>query len=180
MVATYRVKSLEELGPAVGEYLNRAFRVLQEELRAEVAERAIVELVDRSPVGNPATDPHPGKYRASHTVSVGSIQAQALPDQPAYPIPGVEAVSAALSGATDPGESVFLANAAVSGKKEYPYGKAALEPGRRQYSRVGSRTTMWIGSEQAPEGIYGPTVEALKGLRGTIEANAVRRAQRRL
>lgn len=178
-MATYRIDSLEKLGPALERFLNRAILVVQEELRAEIAEQAIVKLVDISPVGNFATDPHPGKYRASHTVSVGSIQAQALPDQPAYPIPGIEAVSAALSG-SDPGESVFLANGAVSGEKEYPYGKAALEPGRRQYSRVSSRTTMWIGSEQAPEGIYGPTVEALLGLRGTIEANAVKRAQRRM
>jgi hypothetical protein len=170
---------LEQLGPVLGAFLDRAVPVLQEELRAEIVEQALVKVVDLSPVGDPSTDPHPGKYRASHTVSVGSIQTQALADLPNYPIPGIEMVASALAGA-DPAASVFIANGAVSGKKEYPYGKAALEPGRRQYTRVGSRTTMWIGSEQAPEGIYGPTVQALQGLRGTIEASAVRRAKERL
>lgn len=177
-MATYRVKSLEELGPILGSFLDRAVPVLQEELRYAVVEAAVVEVVDRSPVGDPSSDPHPGKYRASHTVSVGSVQTKKLDDMPAYPIPGAEMVSAALNGA-DPAESVFVANGAMS-EGGYPYGKAALEPGRRQYTRVGSRTTMWIGSEQAPEGVYGPAVQALQGMRGTIVASAVRRAEKRI
>jgi hypothetical protein len=177
-VATHRI-SLEKLGPVLGAYLDRAVVVLQEELREAVVETAFTEVVDRSPVGNPSTDPHSGKYRASHSVSVGSIQTRDVGNMPSYPIPGAEMVSAALNG-SDPAASVFIANGAVSGKAEYPYGKAALEPGRRQYTRTGSRTTMWIGSEQAPDGIYGPAVRALLGMRGTIQDKAVRRARERL
>lgn len=178
-VSIYRVTTWEEFGPAVEGLLNRAVRVLQEELRAEIAERALVKLVDLSPVGDPAVDEHAGKYRASHIPSVGEIAVKFLPNMPSYPVPGVEAVSAVLRG-SDPAESVFIANSARNEESGYPYGKDALEPGRRQYTRLGSGTTMWIGSVQAPEGIYGPAVRALLGMRGTIEATAVRRAKERL
>lgn len=178
-MATYQLDSLEALGPALEAFLARAVPVLTTALRDSVAEHAIVELVDRSPVGNPAVDPHPGKYRASHIPSAGQMVTRVLPNLPAYPIPGIPEVAAALSGA-DADTSAFIANAAADDRRPDQSYAGILEGGRRQYSRVSSKTTMWIGSEQAPEGIYGPAVQALRAMRATIEAQAVARAERRL
>lgn len=139
----------------------------------------MVELVDRSPVGNPAVDPHPGKYRASHVPNAGVIRTVVLPNMPSYPIPGIPEVEAATRGA-GPEVSVFIANAAADERRPDESYAGLLEGGRRQYSRVNSRATVWIGSEQAPEGIYGPSVRALLGMRATLEAMAVERAKRRL
>jgi len=178
-VATHHLKNLGELGPALEEFLPRAVAALQVSLRDTIAEHAMVELVDRSPVGNPAVDPHPGKYRASHVPSAGQMVTRVLPNMPAYPIPGIPEVEAALAGA-GPEVSAFIANAAADERRPDSSYAGLLEGGRRQYSRTATRTTMWIGSEQAPEGIYGPAILALKGMRATIEAQAVERAKRRL
>lgn len=178
-MSTYRLSSLEALGPALEAFLPRAVRELQASLRGVIMEHAIVELGDRSPVGNPAVDPHPGKYRASHVPSAGNMQTRVLPNMPAYPIPGIPEVEAALAGA-GPDVSGFIANAAADDRRPDSSYAGILEGGRRQASRIATRTTMWIGSEQAPEGIYGPAVLALRGMRATIEAQAVARAQRRL
>lgn len=178
-MATYKLDSLEALGPALADYLERAVTALYVSLREVVAENAMVKLVDFSPVGNAAVDPHPGKYRASHVPNAGEILTRVLPNMPAYPIPGIPEVEAALRGAS-PGVSVFIANAAADDRRPNESYAALLEGGRRQYSRVASRTTLWIGSEQAPDGIYGPAVRALLGMRATIEASAIKRAQGRL
>lgn len=178
-MATYRLNSLGELGPALEAYLPRAAAALQVSLRGVIMEHGIVELVDRSPVGNPVVDPHPGKYRASHVPSAGNMETRVLPNMPAYPIPGIPEVEAALSGA-GPDVSGFLANAAADDRRPDSSYAGILEGGRRQASRIATRTTMWVGSEQAPEGIYGPAVLALRGMRATIEAEALTRAQRRL
>jgi hypothetical protein len=185
-VTTYRLDSLEALGPALAKLLDRAIPVLYASLRDVVAEEAMVKLVDLSPVGNAAVDPHPGKYRASHIPSVDQIVTKVLPNMPAYPVPGIPEVEAVLRNAS-PTATVFIANAAAD--ERYPDSSYAgpLEGGRRQYSRTGASwsksakaTPIWIGSEQAPEGIYGPAVQALLGMRATIEASAIRRAQRKL
>lgn len=178
-MATYRLDGLDALGPALEELLTRAVPVLYSSLRDVIAEHAMVKLVDLSPVGNAAVDPHPGKYRASHVPAAGQIVAKVLPNMPAYPIPGIPEVDAVTRGA-DPAVSVFIANAAADDRRPESSYSRLLEGGRRQYSRTGTRTTMWIGSTQAPEGIYGPAVQALLGMRATIEAEAVTRAKRRL
>lgn len=178
-MATYRLDSLEELGPALEAFLPRAVAELTASLRDVIAEHAIVELVDRSPVGDPAVDPHPGKYRASHVAAAGQMVTRVLPNMPSYPIPGIPEVEAATAGA-GPEVSVFIANAAADDRRPDQSYAGILEGGRRQYSRVSSRSTVWAGSEQAPEGIYGPAIRALQGMRATIEAKAVERAKRRL
>lgn len=178
-MATYHLDSLEALGPALAAYLPRALSVLTVSLRDIIAEHAIVELVDRSPVGDAAVDPHPGKYRASHIPSAGQMQTRVLPNLPAYPIPGIPEVAAALSGA-GPNVSAFIANAAADDRRSDESYAGILEGGRRQASRVSSKTTMWIGSHQAPDGIYGPAILALRAMRATIEAQALERAKRRL
>ncbi len=178
-VPTYRLDSLEGLGPALEAYIPRAAAALTVSLRGVIAEHAIVELVDRSPVGDPVVDPHPGKYRASHIPSAGQMVTRVLPNMPTYPIPGIPEVEAALSGA-GPDVSGFIANAAADDRRPDSSYAGILEGGRRQASRISSRTTMWVGSPQAPDGIYGPAVQALLGMRATIEAKALERAKRRL
>lgn len=177
MAVTYRLDSIEQLGPALQGFLGRLVPELQVALRGVIAEHAIVELVDRSPVGNPAVDPHPGKYRASHVPSAGNMVTKVLPNLPAYPIPGIPEVEAALSGA-GPDVSAWIANAAADERRPEESYAGILEGGRRQYSRTATRATMWIGSEQAPDGIYGPAILALRGMRATIEAKAVERVKR--
>lgn len=181
---TYRLDSLEALGPALAKLLDRAVPILYASLRDVIAEEAMVKLVDLSPVGNAAVDSHPGKYRASHVVGVDQIVTRVLPNMPAYPIPGIPEVEAVLRNAP-PTSTVFIANAAADERRPDESYAALLEGGRRQYSRTGTgksarATPIWIGSEQAPEGIYGPAVQALLGMRANIEASAIRRAQRRL
>lgn len=178
-MAIYQLDSIEALGPALQGYLDRLLPVLLTSLRDVIAEHAIVELVDRSPVGDPVVDPHPGKYRASHVPAAGSMQTQVLPNVPAYPIPGIPEIEAATQGA-GPEVSIFIANAAADDRRPDSSYARLLEDGRRQYSRTASQTTMWIGSLQAPDGIYGPSIQALLGMRATIEAQAVQRAQRRM
>lgn len=166
-MATYRLNSLEELGPALEAYLPRAAAALQASLRDVIAEHAIVELVDRSPVGDPAVDPHPGKYRASHVPAAGNMVTRVLPNMPAYPIPGIPEVEAALSGA-GPDVSAFIANAAADDRRPDESYAGFLEPPKAHSKR------------QAPDGIYAPAVLALRAMRATIEAQAIERAQRRL
>jgi hypothetical protein len=178
-MATYRLEGLDALGPALEAYLRRAYKALYACLREVIAESAMVKLVDLSPVGNAAVDPTAGKYRASHIPSVGEIQTKVLPNMPAYPIPGIPEVEAVLRGA-DANSSVFIANAAADERRPDSSYAGLLEGGRRQYSRVSSRRTVWVGSEQAPDGIYGPAVRALLGMRATIVASAIKRAKGRL
>jgi hypothetical protein len=173
-----KIVTLEQLGPALEALVGRSLPLLYHELRAEVSRRVFAELVTISPVGNPSVDKHSGKYRASHVPSAGQIKIRVLPDMPSYPIPGDEVVDAVTSSAT-PGTSVFIANAARSDGAKSGYA-GILEGGRRMYSRVATRRAQWVGSEQAPEGVYGPAVRAIKALRATIEASAIRRVKERL
>lgn len=170
-MSTYTVNSIEDLGPEIARLLNKAVPALAVALRHEITESLMIEVQDRSPVDT-------GKYRASHTPSAGQIKTKVLTNLPGggYPIPGAPEVEAALQG-SPPGESAFVANAAAD--ERYPDSGYAglLEGGRRQYSRRSTGKTMWVGSEQATEGIYGPGVEALKGRRATIEEAAVERAK---
>jgi hypothetical protein len=171
---------LEQLGPAMQRLVDRALPMLYTELRNEVARRVFVKLVDLSPVGNAAVDRHPGKYRASHVPNAGSIKTKVLPDMPSYAVPGEEVVDAAVAPAPA-ASSVFIANAAASERYAAKGSYAGLlEPGRRQYSRTSSKRTIWIGSEQAPDGIYGPAVRAILAMRATIEASAIRSVKERL
>lgn len=170
--------TLDQLGPALEQFMGRALPLLYVELRKEVSRRAFTELVTISPVGNPSVDRHSGKYRASHIPSAGSIKIRVLPDMPSYPVPGDETIDAVTDSAP-PAQSVFIANAAKSDGAKSGYA-GILEGGRRMYSRVGTRKAQWVGSEQAPEGVYGPAVRAIKALRATIEASAIRRVKERL
>lgn len=167
-----RLNSIEALGPALESYLKRAVPALYISLREVVAENAMVKLVDLSPVAT-------GKYRASHVPSVGEIRTRVLPNMPAYPIPGIPEVVAVLRGAPATA-SVFIANAAADERRPDSSYAGILEGGRRQYTRLSSRQSVWVGSEQAPEGIYGPAVRALLGMRATIVASAIKRAKGRL
>lgn len=168
MLTIYRVSSLEALGPELLAFLVRAMPILYRSLRAEIAEEAMIKLVDFSPVRT-------GKYRASHTPAAGAIQARVLPNMPAYHVPGIPDVDAALQSAGDD-QPVFIANAAADARRPNSSYAGLLEDGRRQYSRRRNRTTMWVGSTAAEGGIYRPTVQALLAMRATIEANAIRRA----
>jgi hypothetical protein len=79
---------------------------------------------------------------------------------------------------------IFIANAAADPKYASRPGGGSyarlLEDGRRQYTRLRTGTTMWVGSPQAPRGIYGPAREALLGERVTIVSNAIARVKERL
>ena len=169
---------IEQLGPAMQALLNRVLPMLYAELRNEVARSVFVQLVDLSPVGDPSQDLHPGKYRASHVPSAGAIKTRVLPDMPAYPIPGDEAIDAVTRSAP-PNVAIYVANAAASEGQPGSYA-GLLEGGRRMYSRVGSRKAQWVGSTQAPEGIYGPAVRAILALRATIESRAVAKVKERI
>lgn len=174
------VVELQQLGPALQRLAERAVPMLYKELRNEVTRRVFVKLVDLSPVGDPAKDRHPGKYRASHIPSAGEIKAVVLPDMPSYPIPGDEAIDAVADQA-GPSTSIFIANAAATERYAHKGSYARLlEDGRRQYSRVSTHTTLYVGSTQAPHGIYGPAVQAILALKSTIIASALSNVKERL
>jgi hypothetical protein len=168
-MATFQVNGIEDLGPEIARLLNRAVPALAVALRHEITEALLFEVQDRSPVDT-------GRYRAAHTPSAGEIKTTRAANLPSYPTPGSPEVEAALQG-SPAGESAFVANAAAD--ERYPDSGYAglLEGGRRQYSRRSTGKTQWIGSNQAPEGIYGPSVQALKGKSATIEEAAVARAR---
>jgi hypothetical protein len=138
-------------------------------LRDGIAIAMFLKLPELSPVAT-------GKYRASHIPSAGSPRYVVLPDMPSYPIPGQPEIEAVLRG-TPPETSVFIANAAAP--EAYPDSSYAglLEGGRRMYSRRSTGKAQWIGSTQAPDGIYGPAVRSLEARRATIVEAAIRRAE---
>ena len=191
--AAGRKVKIEELGDALGVLVKRVHPMLVREVRDEIGREAFLEVVQRSPVGGlglsvpsgkPRRDPHPGRYRAGHVASAGSPEPIDLPFLPSYPTPGEEAFDAGVAGSSE-AESVFVSNATQgkpSGKtgQRYAYGKWALEDGRRQYSRVSTRVTLWIGSEWAPDGVYGPTVVAVKARRATIKRRALRKVKAKI
>jgi len=168
---------MEEFGPALSTYLGHAYLALYVALRTQVAVQLFLELEVLSPVGDPAKDRHTGKYRASHIASISAPKAVILPDLPSYPLGGAPAIEAVLAEAA-PEDALFIANAAASERYAAKGGYAKLlEGGRRQYSRMSSRKAQWIGSVQAPGGIYGPAVENVKGRAPEIEAAAVAMVQ---
>ena len=166
---TYR---LRHLGRAVEVLLRDLVPRVTAAVRDEVIEEGLRELVERSPVAS-------GKYRASHVVGTGSPRGVVLPDLPSYPIPGDSEARAGVRGAS-PSAVAFIANRAAAEKRpDYSYARHAIEPGRRQYSRRSTRKAQWIGSEQAPAGVYGPTVRVLFARRATIVRNALARIRGR-
>lgn len=185
-MAIYRVE-LSKLAAALDQLVARVYPMLYTELRNEIDERAMLHLVEISPVAT-------GKYRASHIPNARVPRSVVLPNAPAYAIPGIPEIEAVNADAA-PGDPVFFANAAADSRYAGKGGYAALlEPGRREYSRrrrtgssdprkafhPGVGTTMWIGSVDAPLGIYGPTRDFLLEQRATIEASAIQRVRERL
>lgn len=165
-MAVYEV-SLEELGPRLALYLERLIPAAYAALRDEVTTRAFLTVEEISPVAS-------GKYRASHVANVGGPRTAVLPNLPAFPIGGAPVIEMVLAEA-GPADSVWIANAAADEKRPDSSYAGLLEGGRRQYTRMKTGTTMWIGSTQAPRGIYGPAVEILLQRRPEIEAAAVER-----
>lgn len=175
-MATHRIR-IEALPGAMRHFRDVVVPGLSRALRDGVATAVFLKLPQLSPVGSPTTDPHPGKYRASHIASVGQPRYVVLPDLPAYPIPGAPEIEAVLrQAALD--ATIFIANAAAPARSPDDSYAGLLEGGRRQYSRVATGKTQWIGSTQAPSGIYGPALEAVAARRATIEAAAIREAER--
>lgn len=137
----------QELIPALGVSILRV-----------AAEELFMDASRRSPVGSVSTSRHPGKYAASHRLSAGSPRYADLGDQTAFPRLGVtDAASALAELSLD--QIVWLTNDAASDGNDQSYAPV-LEAGRH----VDSLGRM-AGSLQAPDGIYGPAIEAL-GSRG--------------
>lgn len=135
-----------------------------------------LDVTRNSPVGSApslhrrGTSVHPGKYAASHRASIGAPQFIRLPDQPAYPRLGLGEISGLLPRVSL-SEPVTIGNAATTDGARESYA-AVLEGGRRMGPRG------MLGSEQAPEGIYGPAVERLEAQAPRIIERAVDRALR--
>lgn len=148
-------------------------------------------VVSLSPVGTPGkTSVHPGKYRGSHTISLGAPRPVRLPDRAFYPVPGRAEFDAALRGATLL-VPVFVSNAATSDRS-----KASLSPdflagkrsrGRRARAFKGGPYSPYLDpgritggrwspkSKQAPQGVYAVAVPALKANNARIVKRAVAR-----
>lgn len=162
--------------------LERAVTVLGDKLsvvlRNLVAKRLTLIIIRRSPVGYPSVNRetgyrkkgtrHPGQFRAGHLLSEGAPLFQDLPDQPSYPIPGAAEIDADLSTMQTPNAPLFISNAVADDGRDSSYA-ASLEAGRRYNEALGRM----LGSEAAPEGIYGPAIEELADHAGQIEAQAV-------
>lgn len=155
-MSVYHLRGLDALGPALAAWLPRAVDALYDSVRLEIAEEAMAELETLSPVKT-------GRYRASHTPAVGEVVTRHLPIMTAYPVDGVARVHEAVAGS--PADSVVYIANAVEGKEGSGSYAGILEAGR---------------SKQAPEGVYGPTVQALLDRRATIVANGIERARARL
>lgn len=167
-MATRRI-SLARLEGAVRDLRVRVAPQLTRFLRDGIATAMFLKLPELSPVDT-------GKYRASHIPSVGSPRYVVLPDMPSYPIPGQPEIEAVLRG-SPPEASVFIANAAAPESRPDSSYAGLLEGGRRMYSRRSTGKAQWIGSTQAPQGIYGPAVRAIQARRATIIEAAIRRAE---
>lgn len=165
--------SLEQLGPVLESYLARVIPLVYASLRYEIVTEFLFKVQELSPVAS-------GRYRGSHVVSAGVLRTVALATLPAYPIlgePEVEAILAAAPASVP----IYIANAAADPKYASRPGGGSyarlLEDRRRQYTRLRTGTTMWVGSLQARNGIYGPAREALLGQRVTIVSNAIARVK---
>ncbi|MEO1366942.1 MAG: hypothetical protein AAFX50_07165, partial [Acidobacteriota bacterium] len=142
---------LKDIGRELEAVSKTVLRPLGVAITQELAVGVFNRAVRTSPVGTPATSEHPGKYRASHTLSRGPRSiAKKLPDAPTYAIPGENEARAAVKG-LQPGERVHLVNRAKSDGARKSYAKY-LEP---PYTK----------SPQAPQGVYAP-------MRAWLQVNA--------
>lgn len=168
--------TLGQLGPALETYLGRVIPAVYVAVRDGIVTEFVFKVQELSPVAS-------GRYRGSHVVSAGVLRTVALATLPAYPILGEPEIEAILTSAA-PSQPIFVANAARDPKYADRPGSGSyarlLEDGRRQYTSLRSGTTMWVGSTQAPNGIYGPAREALLGERVTIVSNAIARVKETL
>lgn len=168
--------TLEQLGPALESYLGRIIPAVYTSLRYEIVTEFLFKVQALSPVAS-------GRYRGSHVVAAGVLRTVALATLPAYPILGEPEVAAILAAAPA-SVPIYIANAARDPKYADRPGSGSyarlLEDGRREYTRLRTGTTMWVGSTQAPHGIYGPAREALLGERVTIVSNAIARVREAL
>lgn len=160
------ITDLKEFPAEFTEYIGRLVPALGLELGKEVVRELWLEVGERSPIGHPAQDKHPGKYQASWTVGTGELSFKHLPDLPGYPRIGEPEVDAALVEAKL-GESLYLGNAGADDRRPDESYAASLEAGRRT---VKGRE---YGSLQAPEGIAGPAVAEVYSRRDTIIAKAI-------
>lgn len=170
MSSVERTIRLEDFPPEFEVALIKAVTTLGATLGLEVLRVLHREIVTRSPVGHPAVDLHPGKFRASNTPSVGAPVFAQLPDLPSYFIPGAEAIDA-LFGRIEPDMPLYEANAAASDGRNTSYA-SILEGGRRP-----DKNGRMIGSLQAEDGVYEPSVEATAAQSAIIAAAAIRRTE---
>ena len=152
------------VGPALDKVHEKLLPGIHRGVATEFALWAHGEAVRRYPVGTLGTrhkdpkqrqrqtSPHPGKARASNTVSAGSPEYPDLPDQPAYQIPGDGEARAGLTSLRY-ADDIWLSNDAKNSRSDYNY-PSTLEEGRRK-SASGGMT----GSEQAEDGVYRPLQE---------------------
>lgn len=178
-MSTARIYTMASFPEAFRAYIAQLIPTLGEELTKAIARHLWLELGITSPIGHPLRDPHPGKYQASHTISLGGPAYKKLRDLPSYPrLSGPEADS--VLTAAQPGQAIYISNAAANDRKPDQSYAGLLEGGRRQYSRLKSRKTMWIGSTQAPEGVYYPALKAISTQRDTIAAEAIAATEARM
>lgn len=149
---TERSLPLSELHVAMSKLAAALPAIGLEVLRGATEELFVEVAGPRSPVGSyPRTSIHPGKYAASHRVSVGRKTFARLPDAPSYPRLGAAEAAAALREMRLD-SPVFITNDATTDGSRRSYAPI-LEGGRRPDSRG-----RMIGSEQAPFGVYGPAI----------------------
>jgi hypothetical protein len=143
------------------------------ETLAIAMEELFVDAAKLSPKGSLATSPHPGKSAASHKASTGRPAFANLPDQSAYPRLGITEVLPASNRMRQTEESGYITWAARTDGARRGY-TDILEMGRH----VDSLGRM-AGSEQAPEGVYGPSLERLAARAGAIITKAISAVLRR-
>lgn len=172
-MATVRI-DLDQAAAVLGRVTTLITDKLSVTLRNLVAKRLKVIAIRRSPVGFPSVatgkkgTKHPGQFRAGHILSEGEPVYEDLPDLPSYPVQGPVDVEAEVSRFQTPQLPIFMANAVADDDRDSGY-SASLEAGRRYNEALGRM----LGSEAAPEGIYGPSIEELQGDRATIERQAI-------
>jgi hypothetical protein len=148
---------------ALGPRLESFFETAANLLKVEIARRLFYVQTVLWPVGDPRKDSHPGKGRASTTVSLDEPRPVVLPNQAGYPIPGALEFEAGIAGVTF-AQPIYEVNA------------AADRPGTDGYAwvinrgRVRGRTfpNRWYGSLAASLGILHPAVQEVNDQRATV------------
>ncbi len=169
VMARIRIQQL----PAALRRIRGMIPELEVEMKGAGIRFAFEDVVITSPVGHPARDKHPGKYRASNRGFIGHPTGPALADAAAYPVPGAETIEPMIA-AIRPGVPAGIVNDAKSDNSSFVYAVHAIEPGRRRGSRG------MIGSPQAPKGVYGPARDKLVRNWRSIAARVYERFQRRV